>query len=66
MALLRRSSDNYIRLNKNITDKRICRIISEIADRELMTAQELCYEWIRARALQEIAFKEKVSSQSKK
>lgn len=54
MAKPKRSSDSYIQLNKKITDKEVRNIILRIAKIWCMTEAQVCYEFIRERALQEI------------
>lgn len=63
MSKPKRTSDDYIQLNKKITNKEIRNIILILARDWRMTEQEVCYEFIRARAISEI---EKRDSQTKK
>jgi hypothetical protein len=54
MTKPKRSSDDYIQLNKKITDKEIRNIIGVLARDRRMTHQEVCYEFIRIGAIAEI------------
>ena len=54
MAKPKRSSDDYIQLNKKITDKDIRNIIGLTARDWRMTTQQVCYEFIRKQAIAEI------------
>ena len=50
----KRTSDDYIQLNKKIVDKDIRNIIN-LCSRDLrMTPQQVCYEFIRLQAILEI------------
>lgn len=55
----KRSSDDYIRLNKKITDRHIRNIIYTVAREWLMTNEQACYEIIRRFAIDEIKKREK-------
>ncbi len=59
MTALKRSSDEYIQLNKKITNKDIRDIISILSKEWKVTDQEVCYEFIRARAVNEIEKRKK-------
>jgi len=50
----KRSEDDYIQLNKKITDKEIRNVIKVISIEWCMTNQEVCYQFIRERAILEI------------
>lgn len=50
----KRSSDGYIQLKKKITDKDIRNVIGILARDWKMTEQQVCYEFIRERAVKEI------------
>lgn len=50
----KRSSDDYIQLNKKIIDKDIRNIIGILSRDWKMTEQQVCYEIIRERAVKEI------------
>lgn len=54
MAKPKRSEDDYIQLKKKITDKEIRNVIYIIAREWCMTSQQVCYEFIRERAVLEI------------
>lgn len=55
----KRSSDDYIQLNKKITDKEVRNVIFTMAQELRMTATQTCYEIIRERAVIEIAKRKK-------
>ena len=50
----KRTSDDYIHLNKKIIDKDIRNIICLLARDWRMTDQQVCYEFIRKQAIIEI------------
>ena len=54
MTKPKRSSDEYIQLNKKITNREIRNIICLIAKDWKITEQQVCYEFIRERAIKEI------------
>ena len=54
MSKPKRSSDDYIQLNKKITEKEIRNIILVVSKDWRMTEQQVCYEFIRQRAVLEI------------
>lgn len=54
MSKPKRSADDYIQLKKKITDKEVRNIIAIISRDWCMTKQEVCYEFIRERAVLEI------------
>ena len=54
MAKPKRTSDSYIQLIKKIVDKDLRNIILVTAKIQLKTPQEVCYDWIRERGLEEI------------
>ena len=51
----KRTSDDYIQLNKKITNKEIRNIILILSREFLLTEEQMCYEIIRQRAVEEIA-----------
>lgn len=57
----RRSSDNYIQLNKKITQKPIIAIIKTIASETLVSDQEVCYKMITECAQKEIERRKKIA-----
>ncbi len=54
MVKPKRSSDEYIQLNKKITDKEVRNIICLLSKEWHLTDQQVCYEFIRERAILEI------------
>mgnify|MGYP003522724698 CR=1 FL=1 len=54
MVAIKRSSQDYIQLNKKITDKEIRNIIGILCREWRMTEQQVCYEFIRQSAIKEI------------
>lgn len=50
----KRSSDDYIQLKKKIVEKDLRNIVLTTARDQLKTPQEVCYDWIRERGLEEI------------
>lgn len=59
MAKPKRTSDDYVQLNKKIVDKDIRNIICLLARDWRMTEQQVCYEFIRRQAILEIEKKNK-------
>ena len=54
MAKPKRTSDDYIQLNKKIIDKDIRCVIRLLVQEWKMTDQEVCYEFVRRQAILEI------------
>ena len=50
----KRSSDDYIQINKKITEREIRNVIHILSRDWRMSAQEVCYTFIRERAITEI------------
>lgn len=49
----KRSSDDYIQLKKKITDKELRNTIARCAKQAMCSEVEMCYQWIRERAVEE-------------
>lgn len=44
--MARRSSDNYVRLNKKITNPNVLKELKELSQRSGLPQQEICYRWM--------------------
>lgn len=55
----KRTSDDYVQLNKKIIDKDIRNIIGLLCRDWRMTEQQVCYEFIRKQAIVEIENRKK-------
>lgn len=58
----RKASDNYIRLEKKITNPDTISTIKRLADEKMCTTQEVCYEFIREGVTRENEKKQKLQA----
>lgn len=64
----KRSSDDYIQLNKKVTNKEVIKIVNVLSSEWLLSPSEVCYRFISESALREIKKKDdirKIMSMSK-
>lgn len=61
----KRSSDDYIKLRKTVTNKEVIRIVSVLSSEWLLSPCDVCYRFISEAAAREIKKREEIRKFSK-